>query len=319
MWKHFITNYLGFTKKERTGIIVLLSLIVCFIVLPFLFPYFIKQKTYDHKAFESAIDSLKMQQADSSGQFVKRNLDKRNYQNNYQSSGTNYYNQQSKGELFYFDPNSASPSDWKRLGVRDKTIATIQNYLSKGGKFYKKEDIGKIWGLHADEVQRLTPYVQISNTNSANEPAEKQYENKPYKKEAYTPAVVDINIADTNAFIALPGIGGKLSQRIINFRDKLGGFYKIEQIGETFGLPDSTFQKIKDNLKMSNTELRRININTATIDEMKPHPYLRYALANAIVQYRTQHGNYTAVADIKKIMTITEDIFNRVAPYLTVN
>jgi DNA uptake protein ComE-like DNA-binding protein len=50
---------------------------------------------------------------------------------------------------------------------------------------------------------------------------------------------------------------------------------------------------------------------------MKSHPYLRYNLANAIVQYRTQHGNFFSVADIKKIMLVTEEIFNKAAPYLT--
>lgn len=319
MWKHFISDYLSFTKKERTGILVLLSLIVFFLILPFLYPYFIKRKIYNHKDFEKAVASLEIKQADSAGYFVNRNPDKQYYQNYNQLSEKNIYPQQLKGELFYFDPNSASSSDWKRLGLRDKTIATIQNYLSKGGKFFKKEDIGKIWGLHENEVKRLMPYVQIQNTNPAKYPVEKKYEKKVYDKANYAPAIVDINTADTAALIALPGIGSKLSQRIINFRDKLGGFYKVEQIGETFGLPDSTFQKIKGYLRLSNAGVRRININTATIDEMKSHPYLRYALTNAIVQYRTQHGNFTAVADIKKIMIFTEEVFNKVSPYLSVN
>ena len=127
-------------------------------------------------------------------------------------------------------------------------------------------------------------------------------------------------MADTTALIALPGIGSKLSQRILFFRDKLGGFYKVDQVGETFGLRDSVFQLIKARFSINTSAaLRQININTATLDEMKAHPYLRYAIANAIVQYRTQHGNYMAVADIKKIMLVTEDIYNKVAPYLKIN
>ena len=66
-------------------------------------------------------------------------------------------------EVFYFDPNTAIHSDWKRLGLRDKTIQTIQNYLSKGGKFYKPEDIGKIWGFAPSDAKRLIPYVSIKN------------------------------------------------------------------------------------------------------------------------------------------------------------
>jgi DNA uptake protein ComE-like DNA-binding protein len=92
----------------------------------------------------------------------------------------------------------------------------------------------------------------------------------------------------------------------------------VEQIGETFGLADSTFQKIKPQLKVSSLSLKKININTADIEQMKNHPYLRFAISNAIVQYRSQHGNFLAVADIRKIMTITDDIFKKVAPYLTI-
>ena len=107
------------------------------------------------------------------------------------------------------------------------------------------------------------------------------------KRPEYT--IVDINKADTSAFISLPGIGNKLALRIVNFREKLGGFYSIDQIGETYGLPDSSFQKIKPFLKLETSLLKKFNINSATKDEMKLHPYIKWNLANAIVEYRNQH------------------------------
>ena len=115
-----------------------------------------------------------------------------------------------------------------------------------------------------------------------------------------------------------PGIGSKLANRIITFREKLGGFYKVEQVAETFALPDSTFQKIKDKLIITNNEVKKLNINTAGLDELKIHPYIMYIIANAIVQYRNQHGNFSAISDIKKIMIITDDIYIKLSPYLTV-
>jgi len=316
MWKKIISDYLNFSKKQRIGTFVILGLVAFFTALPFLFPFFIKPKIYDHSSFEKAIYSLKIKQADSIDTFENRYPNNRDYKNYTSSTASNYGSRQLKGELFYFDPNTATTAEWKKLGLRDKTIVTIQNYLSKGGKFYKKEDIAKIWGLHPDEVDRLMPYVQIKLNKPIYEIAEKTTEKADFKKAI---ALVDINLADTAAFIALPGIGSKLSQRIVNFRDKLGGFYKVEQIGETFGLPDSTFQKIKNRLTIEVNEIRRININNASIDAMKTHPYIRYPIANAIVQYRTQHGNFIAVSDLKKIMTVTEDAFSKMAPYLTVD
>ena len=315
MFKKIVSDYFTFTKKERRGTIVLLLLILFFVSLPFLYPLFIKSKTADASALKKEIATLKIKQQDTVRQFTQRNFDEDNYQNYYQPSEKNYA-KNFKGELFYFDPNTATAADWQRLGLRDKTIATIQNYLSKGGHFYKPEDIGKIWGLHTDEVQRLIPYVQIAAKENNYPP--KNYETKIYEKSERSYAVVDVNTADTSALIALPGIGSKLAQRIINFRDKLGGFYKTEQVAETFGLPDSTFIKIKPRLVLNNAAVKQFNINTATVDEMKAHPYIRYNIANAIVQYRSQHGNFLSVADIKKIMMITDEVYGKVAPYFTI-
>ena len=314
MWKHFVADYLSFSKRERTGIIVLVSLIGFFMGIPFLYPFFIKPRPTNATIFKKAIASLSIKQAAHTKQFSNQNEEDKLIQS-YSSSGGN---QPIKGELFYFDPNTADNQDWKRLGVRDNTIATIQHFLSKGGRFYKREDIGKIWGLHPNEAKRLIPYIQIQNLQATYFSDKKEFKKKVPVPASYSVMPIDINSADTAAFISLPGIGSKLSQRIINFREKLGGFYMVEQIGETFGLPDSTFQKIKPHLKISKIALLKININTADIEEMKKHPYLRYAISNAIIRYRSQHGDFLAVEDIKKIMTITADVFNKVAPYLTV-
>jgi competence ComEA-like helix-hairpin-helix protein len=126
-----------------------------------------------------------------------------------------------------------------------------------------------------------------------------------------------VNTADTTTLISLPGIGSKLATRIITFREKLGGFYSVEQIGETYGLPDSTFQKIKQYLKLDNVSVKKININTATVDEMKAHPYIKYSLANPIVAYRNEHGMFSTIEDIKKVMAVTDEVYKKIAPYLS--
>ena len=324
MLKNFLSGYLNFTQKERTGIIILLSFIILTLLTPLFFPYFISQKKNDHSQFEKEIAALKIKQEDSTDRFTKRNatatrFDENNYQNYYQPSEKTYYSKQPQGELFYFDPNTLLAEGWKKLGIKEKTITTIKNYLSKGGKFYKPEDISKIWGLHEDEVNRLLPFVRIEqNNNDKYTSSENKDFNKPPEKTNYSKTLVDINAADTSAFIALPGIGSKLANRIISFREKLGGFYAVEQVAETYALPDSTFQKIKDKLVISNSSVKKININTATVDELKTHPYIRYNIANVIVQYRIQHGEFSALSDLKRIMMITEDIYNKVEPYLSI-
>ena len=314
MWKHFVADYLSFSKRERTGIIVLVSLIGFFMGIPFLYPFFINPFTTDAKIFEKQIASLSIKQLDSAKQFQRLSVDGKYKESDYKLS----YSRGEKVARFYFDPNTASIEELKKLGFREKTITTIRNFLSKGGKFYKSEDIGKVWGLHPDEVKRLIPFIKIKNSQGTHFAEGNDFKKKPLVATTHSMIPIDVNTADTSEFISLQGIGSKLSQRIINFRDKLGGFYSVEQVGETFGLPDSTFQKIKPQLKITSTAVKKININTADIELFKIHPYVRYAIGNAIIRYRSQHGNFSAVADIKKIVTITDDIFNKAAPYLTV-
>lgn len=313
MWKQFVKDYFIFTRKERWGIITLVFLILIFTILPFFYPYFIKEETFDNTEFENEIAQLRI---DSTLKKVYANNFDNEYYNDY-SPSTKYLAK--KAAVFFFDPNTASVNDWVRLGVREKTAQTIQKYISKGGKFYKPSDIKKIWGLGKTDVERLLPYVTIK----ALAKEYPQYEKREYPKNttAYTPRAIqkiDVNLADTAAYIALPGIGSKLSQRIISFREKLGGFYSINQVGETYLLPDSTFQKIKSYLVLGNSAIKKININTASADEMKVHPYIRYNMANAIFEYRKQHGNFSTVAQIKKIMMVTEEMYSKANPYLVV-
>ena len=314
MWKQFVKDYLTFSRKERWGIITLIFCIVALTILPNFFSYFITEEKFETDSFKNELARLKIDSSGSAGFNKKKFGEYADYNN----SKSNF--QPGRAVLFYFDPNTATVADWIKLGVREKTALTIQKYISKGGKFHNAEGLKKIYGLSRQDVDRLIPFVQIA-------PEEKKFVSFEKKENASVPfsykpktfVKVDVNLADTTAYIALPGIGSKLSQRIISFRDKLGGFYSIGQVAETFLLPDSTFLKIKPFLVLSNFSLRKININTALLDELKAHPYLRYNLANAIVQYRNQHGNFASVEQMKKINLFTEEIFQKVKPYLTID
>jgi len=323
-WGEFIKDYLAFSRKERIGILTVVSAILFTLFLPD-----ILSKTASSRPIKldtswmAAVKRSEIKVQDSSGDRYQKNDNESAYAYQFDKRKSSYNeNNIIKTELFYFDPNTITGSDWKMLGLRDKTIKTIENYRNKGGRFYKPEDLQRIYGLRGDEYERLKPYIKIESTTSkVNDDfvsSKPKNELQPSKTYASRYSVVDVNNADTTAFISLPGIGSKLAARIITFREKLGGFYSVEQIGETYGLPDSTFQKIKQWLKLDNPSVKKININTATIDEMKAHPYIKYTLANPIVTYRNEHGSFSKVEDIKKVMVVTDEIYKKVVPYLKV-
>lgn len=296
---------------ERGGVISVIFLIFVITIVPYFFHYFVTDETYEMDSFKNELAQLKI---DSSGNRTYTGNATNEYSRKFNSSKNVLHT----AELFYFNPNTASVNDWVRLGLREKTALTIQKYISKGGKFYKPADLKKIYGLGKSDAERLMPYVTIESQKKYPENEKREFTKAAPVYKSFAIQKVDINLADTSAFISLPGIGSKLSQRIISFRNKLGGFYSVEQVGETYLLPDSTFLKIKPFLVLTAFSIRKININTALADELKAHPYIRYSLANAIIQYRNQHGNFNSLEELKKIMIVTEDIFHKAKPYLTI-
>lgn len=322
MWRKFLSDYLNFTRKERIGVLVTTGLILFVYFLPKIVTSFSRNKRLQvDTSWMAAVKKLETKDSNTSKDDYKKDEDENSYAYQYDRKKNSHAERNSiKGELFYFDPNTISGADWKRLGLREKTIQTIQNYLGKGGHFYKAEDLQRVYGLHKDEYERLSPFVKIEagvlvEYEQFVSPKPKS-ESQPSKSYAATYSSIDINLADTSAFISLPGIGSKLASRIVNFREKLGGFYSIDQVGEVYGLADSTFQKIKLYLKHEIPLMKKININTATVDELKAHPYIKAGLANPIVAYRTEHGAFSKIEDVKKVMAVSDEIYKKLSPYL---
>ena len=317
MWKNFVKEYFTFTRKERIGIYSLLGIIFVCLLVPFSFPFFIHQDKYDHGEFDKDVSELKIREAAEAKTKTGSTLSSP-YKNSYKSRPGSF--EKVQGELFYFDPNTITFSEWRRLGIREKTASTIQKYVSRGGHFYKAEDLGKIWGLHKDEIERLLPYVRIAEKNHSNAYYPTTHSDnktfKPFRKVEQQP--FDVNNADSAMLDSLPGIGPRLAKRILAFREKLGGFISVDQVKETYALPDSTFLKIRPKLFIGSSEVKKIDINVCTIDQLKTHPYIRYQIANAIIQYRTQHGAYNSLADLKNIMIVTNEVYAKISPYLKI-
>lgn len=334
-WK----DYLVFSKKERTGIYLLLIILGVICILPRFFCT--PELSVDADAAKKIQDELLALQyearsfknnaeQDIAGDEFRRKaeVDGDDKMSSEPDAGTLVLSSTDHGNngtetndpasLFKFDPNTLAFSGWKQLGIPEKIVRTIVNYLSKGGRFRRPEDIAKIYGMHASDAHRLMPYIQIKSPNEAVSGREQNKlfpaaTNYPRRKQYI---VTDINTADTADWAKLPGIGSRLAFRIVQFREKLGGFHSIEQVAETWALPDSTFQKIKPWLSTSTIHLRTIRINEADQETLRQHPYLRWELARAIVDFRKQHGPFKSEDDLKKIILLPGFLITKIAPYI---
>ncbi len=228
-------------------------------------------------------------------------------------------------ENFKFDPNTASFEDFQRLGLSDRTAQSILNYRSKGGVFRKKEDFSRIYTLAPADFERLLPFIELPEKPPVGPPIAdgskppSKLDGPPiYSKPKPVSTNIDINKATASDWKQLPGVGEFYSAKILKFRDALGGFFKIEQVAETRGLPDSTFQKIRPFLILGSPVYHKINLNTAKAEEFAPHPYFDRRLSEAIVAYRESHGPFKKLDDLRAVRAIRADWFDLILPYLTV-
>ncbi len=299
--KRIFKDYFTFSKKERTAVIILLLLIILFAAAP----YFYSPK------FKPPVISKAM------NEFLERNKTiaaiKDTVSENERPSYTPVEKIVSKHETFAFDPNTVSENDWKRLGISDKTIHTIINYRSKGGKFKSAEDLRKIWGFKKEDADRLISFVHIENTNSTN----KKYLTGNQQPVTGSKAIpIDINTATFEEWRTLPGISDGLANRIVMYRERIGGFISKEQVHKTYGVSDSIFRLIDPYLTVNLNSVPKLNINTASAYELRTKINIPDAVARSIIVYRQQYGNYQMVSDLKKIVFIHDTLYQRIAPYL---
>lgn len=222
---------------------------------------------------------------------------------------------QAIAESFPFDPNTASEAEFQRLGLPARVAANIHKYRQKGGRFRHPEDFGRVYGLRAEDYERLAPLIRIGQPTDSLEARKGQKPEVLSREDGRVTLAIDINQATAGEWEQLRGIGPAYARRIIAFRDKLGGFAHVGQVAETYGLPDSTFQRIRPFLQPSPV-LRKLYINQADAQSLQAHPYLNWKQANAIVAYRSNHGAFSSILDVNGVKALPPELVEKLAPYL---
>ncbi|MCY1633370.1 ComEA family DNA-binding protein [Marinifilum sp. D737] len=205
-------------------------------------------------------------------------------------------------ELFDFDPNTITKTEWGKLGVDARMSNRIIKYLSTGARFKSADDIGKIYGFDSLLLLRLKPFVQI----------------KPLKEKSVKIELIDLNFADTTILKTLPGIGKILSNRIIKYKEMLGGYISKSQLLEVYGISRETFQTIENRVFVSPVVLQKISINDCSAKSLEKHPYVSRRMSSDIVKYRERVGKFSSVEDLKNKHLLSDSVFQKIQPYLSI-
>lgn len=301
MYKFF--KYFSFNAAERNGFIVLLMAIAIINLCTLAYNLLLPDKSMTYELVNLATND----------EITERNLTLAHHDiisdrpAAYAPSEINY---------FFFDPNSITATEWKKLGLSDKQSKVILNYLAKGGKFYKKEDLKKIYSITEKDYARLEPYITIKEHSTNIAVSNPKAENFAQSTEKRSAARININLADTVAFKSLRGIGSVLASRIVKFRDALGGFHSVEQIKEVYGLSEETFSSIVAHLAMEQHQIKKLQINKLGVTELVQHPYINRKQAQLIVNYRDEHGPYSDMSHLSKNKGLDPDFLRKIEPYL---
>ena len=137
-----------------------------------------------------------------------------------------------------------------------------------------------------------------------------------YKKVALG-VVIELNSADSAKLTGLKGIGATYARRIVNYRNRLGGFINKEQLKEVFGMDDERYAGLVSQVSVDASKIKRIPVNTVDFDGLKYFPYLTFKQMNAIIQFREQHGEYASLDDMRNIAILNDGILRKIEPYIS--
>ena len=200
--------------------------------------------------------------------------------------------------LFNFNPNSVSEYELESLGLSSGQAKTLINFKQKGGKFYKKEDLKKIYSISDELYNKLEPYISI-------------------ERDENEISIIELNSATKEQLKKIRGIGEKTAERLIVYRTQLGGYSNLNQLDDVYGL-DSTIKNNKTTYFIINTEvLSKIRINNVTFKELLYHPYCDYNTTKKIINYREMHGDFISIEQILENNLIKAKQYRKIAPYLT--
>ena len=286
----FLRRWFAFSKGERVAI---LSILVTILVLVLACLFRPTRKSLSDASLHDLDSLLSLRQAAIEAQQQKQAVQP-----------------QEVAELhpFPFNPNTITEEEWLQMGLTDRQVRSIMNYKAKGGRFYSKSDVEKLYAISEEEYAQLEPFIvlpEVARGNTSKPTAKKQesqaLDDKPKPEKKAIP-VVDLNTVDSTTLVELPRMGGYMASRIIAFRDKMGGFVEVAQLLDVKGLDSTRFAAMRPYLLIDDTETGRIDVNRADFKTLVGHPYLSYEQVKRIFRQRETRGMIKDWAQLEALL-----------------
>jgi competence protein ComEA len=300
----WIRDLFSFSKKERSGIVILLLIIFILIVVRILIPHFIPAEKTDFSKWEAEV-------------------------NTYLANTNKQIPEDRSLHLIAFNPNEVDSASLAEMGIPSKVVVNWMRYLEKGGRFRDKEGVKKIFGMTTGLFERLDsfisiPQVKVSNVNAGPNAfivkAKNEYRHDTIFRQSFSKSkkehisVVELNNTDSIHLVEIPGIGPVFASRIIRYRNLLGGYFAVDQLREVYGMRAENFIALAKYLTVDPSSLKTFNINFSTIQELGHHPYIGFKTARKIFRLRDKIGKFSSPEDLSTV--VASDSLKRLIPYV---
>jgi competence protein ComEA len=298
-----IRKYFGISRTETNGILVLILLMIVLVILPLIYRQFGKGGYRNYEQDLALMDSL--------ARYM--NIAPDNRPDDTLSAVITV-------TLTSFDPNEVSFDEMIRMGFDSILTRRIVSYRNKGGRFYKENDLLKIYDFPGDLYERVSPYIRLKDSKHLKD--HDHTRDTIFSDRNFSPRrevdrlSFNLNLADTAQLSLIRGIGPVLSGRIIKYRELLGGFIRTEQLNEVFGLKDEALINLKQAVFVDSLfEPAKIRVNFSEWQELIRHPYIQPDLANRIINFRSQDGPYLDGQDFTRRLDLPDSLSDLLVPY----
>ncbi|MES2412130.1 MAG: helix-hairpin-helix domain-containing protein [Bacteroidota bacterium] len=259
-----VKPFLAYSKSQRIGIILFFGIVILVQGIYFFYDFTNKESIDKEQskwlALQNTVDSLK--------------LDNKKY----------------KPTIYPFNPNFITDFKGYKLGMSVDEIDRLLAYRKQNKFVNSAEEFQGVTKVSDSLLSVISPYFKfpdwIKNKKNSFQPFEKRDFLKPEKI-----TVLDINQATKEDLMKVYGIGDKISDRILEQKEKYGAFVSMEQMNDIWGLSPEVIEKLKSSFAVKSVpNLKKININNASVKELTQFPFFKYQLAKDIVIYRTMNG-----------------------------
>ena len=286
-------NPIDFSKRSRRAILIFVGIMLVLVLIPRV--YFMFNPPSDFEFHQTAL------QKEEFKKFEYKKKERASYQKK-----SRFTKPKSK-----FDPNQYTEAEWMNLGLSKKQVDVLMKFKSSG--FYSDEDVKKVFVISDEFFANIKDFLVYPE-----KPIRENQTNNAKSEESAKTEKVELNTASLEELMNIKGVGKFYAEKIIEKRNQFQGFTSENQLLEIWKFDEEKLEGLRPYIYVNPKYVQPFDINKVTYEELKTHPYFNKNVANSIIKLRTQLGTYKRVEDLKKSVLISNELFEKIKPYVTV-